>query len=493
MEMEHVPFNLNEVVARCQSVILPDVKEKGLELMVYTDTLDDKKLIGDPLKLYQTLLNLLSNAVKFTDSGIVSFSSMLKSVGNGSATVYFEVKDSGIGMTPEQINKIFDPFIQADSSTTRDYGGTGLGIEITKNIVELMGGKLTVESTPGAGSAFSFELVFETLDTKDDLTAQEESVVLKKPLFDNFALICDDNFMNQDVIREHLARVGIKTTIADNGKIGVDMVRERQEKGEPPFDLIFMDMFMPVMDGMEASSKIRALDIGTPIIAMTANIMSSELEKYKKHGMPDCLGKPFTPQELWRILLKYLTPISSDHIFENGDNGEMLRKVQINFVNKHQNIHEEIAKAITIGDTELAHRLAHTLKGNAGLIDQLNLKNAAEEVEALLAEDAASILENKMSKLKNELTLVLDELKPLLYEPTTQKESRAMNAVEVLELLENLRPMLENSNPECAYLTNDIRAVPGGEELARLIESFDFKLAVKELANLRKELGKNPG
>jgi len=311
MELESVPFSLEEVFLRCQSVILPIIKEKGLEFNVYAEPFIEKKLLGDPVRLYQVLINLLSNAVKFTSTGVVKLSLSVKSSKDNSVIVYFEVKDTGIGMTSEQVDKVFGLFIQADSSTTRNYGGTGLGLSITKNIVELMGGKLEVESLPGSGSTFSFEIAFDTIGISEESKNPVKLDLPEKPQFDGLVLICDDNPMNQMVVCEHLAQVGLKTMVAENGKIGVDIVQDRIQKGEKPFDLIFMDMFMPVMDGMEAASKIIALYTGTPIVAMTANIMPSDLENYRKNGMPDYIGKPFTSQELWSVLLKYLPLVNN--------------------------------------------------------------------------------------------------------------------------------------------------------------------------------------
>ncbi|MDR2578437.1 MAG: transporter substrate-binding domain-containing protein, partial [Chitinispirillales bacterium] len=310
LELESVPFCLRDVISRCQSVILPSVKEKGLDLQLYVELPVGKKLVGDPVRLSQVVMNLLSNAVKFTAAGTVKLTSLVKGLTGGRATVYFEVKDSGIGMTLEQAEKVFAPFIQADSSTTRNYGGTGLGLTIVKNIVELMGGKLTVESTPGAGSAFNFEIEFETVDAPaaESAGTPPERGFIERPYFDGLILICDDNSMNREVVCEHLARVGLETATVENGKEGVDMVGARMQNGEKPFDMILMDIFMPIMDGIEAAAQITALNTGTPIVAMTANVMISEMENYRKHGMPGFLGKPFTSQELWRVLLKYLTP-----------------------------------------------------------------------------------------------------------------------------------------------------------------------------------------
>jgi PAS domain S-box-containing protein len=490
MELDYIPFNLHEVFSRCQSVILPNVKEKGLELSIYAEPSIGKKLLGDPVRLYQILMNLLSNAVKFTNTGTVKFSSSIKKSNDTHTTVYFEVKDTGIGMNSEQIKKIFNPFTQADSSTTRDYGGTGLGLTIAKNIVELMGGKLEVESSPGIGSAFSFEVTFNTIDAPDDMPGQKRFDVIERPYFDGLVLICDDNSLNQQVICAHLARVGLQTIVAENGKVGVEIVQERKNKNEKPFDLILMDMFMPVMDGMEAATKIMAIDTRSPIIAMTANVMTSELEKYKKHGMPDCLGKPFTSQELWQLLLKYFTPISTENVVSNIDDDiEQQKMILLNFYKNNQTVHIEIAEAVAAGDTRLAHRLAHTLKGSAGLIGKTGLRNAASDIEALLRDGTASIWDNKMNILKTELTQVLEELKPLLEDPSKQEKPQMLDTEQTLALFEKLGPMLEKVNPECVDLLSAIRAVSGAEELARQIENYNFKAAAKTLAELKNKMG----
>ncbi|MCL2054205.1 MAG: PAS domain-containing protein [Oscillospiraceae bacterium] len=486
MELENIPFDLHSVFSRCQSVILPASKDKGLELKIYAEALKDKKLLGDPVRLYQVLVNLLSNAVKFTDSGTISFSSTVKRQDESTALVYFEVKDSGIGMSSEQVSKIFDPFTQADSSTTRNYGGTGLGLAIVKNIVELMDGAFKVDSAPGEGSTFSFEILFGTIDAQDSAVEDAIFDTLEKPNFEGITLICDDNQMNREVICEHLARVGLDAVTAENGKIGVDIVRERMESGEEPFDLIFMDMFMPVMDGLEAAVKIAELNSGSPIVAMTANVMVSELEKYKKHGMLDCLGKPFTSRELWRVLLKYLTPVSSDPIYEYIGDGELLKKLKINFVKNNQTVHTEITEAIAAGDIKRAHRLAHTLKGSAGMIGKTELKNAAEEVEILLRNEKDSVLKDKLNQLEAELNTAIEELKPLLEESAEQVLT--LDGEQALALLEKLEPMLANLNPGCAGFLDEIRAIPKSEELAGHIENYNFKLAASALKELKKQL-----
>jgi CheY-like chemotaxis protein len=176
----------------------------------------------------------------------------------------------------------------------------------------MMGGKLVVDSIHGVGSKFSFQLKFETIENTEEIINRKKNILreIEKPMFEGEVLICEDNGMNQMVLSEHLTRVGIKSVIAENGKIGLEMVTERSQKGIKQFDLIFMDMHMPIMDGHEATAEILKLNTGIPIVAMTANIMPDDLEVYRENGMDDYVGKPFTSQELWHCLLKFFTPIT---------------------------------------------------------------------------------------------------------------------------------------------------------------------------------------
>jgi signal transduction histidine kinase/CheY-like chemotaxis protein len=423
IELEHIPFDLHDIFAHCRTVIMPKAIEKGINLHFYAEPSVGKKMMGDPTRLRQILTNLLSNAIKFTNTGFIKLTSSIEYSTDNRIIVYFEVRDSGIGMTAEQISRIFEPFVQADSSTTRKYGGTGLGLSITKNLIELMGGKLIVESTPGLGSKFGFSAVFDTINIPYEMPIHENvNVKLEKPLFNGEILVCEDNSMNQLVIKESLERVGIRAVIADNGFDGIEIVSKRIEEGMEPFDLIFMDIQMPVMDGLETASKIEKLQTGTPIIAMTANIMYGEMEIYKQSGIPDYISKPFTSQELWRCLLKYLKPVNKNSTEEKPQNGEIdldleFKKVlQNHFWKNNQNKYNEIIKAIEDNDLELAHRLAHTLKGNAAQLGRSSLHIAAADVERqlkegkmLVTEDQLKTLETEFYKYLNELSLMYNE------------------------------------------------------------------------------------
>jgi diguanylate cyclase (GGDEF)-like protein len=430
MELEHVPFDLHEILSQCQTIITPRALEKGTQLHFYDEPSVGRKLMGDPMRLRQILLNFLSNAIKFTNVGTVKLSAVISSSTENTVTIYFEVRDSGIGMTPEQAAKIGEPFTQADSSTTRKYGGTGLGLSISRNLIELMGGKLLVESTVGLGSKFGFTLVFDTVDISVKTSGSDPTVNnLEKPSFDGEILVCEDNTMNQWVIRESLSRLGITVVMAGNGEEGVNLVRSRKEQGEKPFDLIFMDIHMPVMDGLEAASIIDAMQTDTPIVAMTANIMSNDKELYKMSGMPDHVSKPFTSQELWRCLLKYLIPLSKENIVQKDtqqknlpdDDMELQENLRLMFAKSNQQKFSEIVEALDSGDVKLAHRLAHTLKTNAGQIGKSRLQSAASDVELALKNEQNLVTGEQLRLLETELNVVLAELAPLLDEPAMQE------------------------------------------------------------------------
>jgi len=314
MDLVKVPFDLGEVLAGCRSASMPRAIEKGVKLHFYAEPPIHKTLYGDPVKLRQILSNLISNAVKFTDSGMIKVQAVVKEEGDETVVLSFTVKDSGIGITEEQLKTIFDPFIQVESGATRKYGGSGLGLPITKNIVEAMGGELLVESRHGEGSTFSFNLTFAAKEADDDEDIYEipEYGDSRKPAFTGEVLVCENNVMSQQVVCEHLQRVGLKSVVAVNGRDGIDIIRKRIENGEKQFDIILMDIYMPVMDGLEAAVEITKLDAGVPVVAMTANVMSESKDMYDEIGMKDILSKPFSSHELWQCLKKYLTPVEPE-------------------------------------------------------------------------------------------------------------------------------------------------------------------------------------
>jgi len=482
--LEHIPFDLPDVFSHCQLVITPKVDEKGINLYCYAEPSIGKKLLGDPVRLRQIVLNLLSNAVKFTNIGTVKLLAAIKNTTESNVTIHFEVKDSGIGMTSEQIKKIFEPFMQADESVTRKFGGTGLGLAITTKFLEMMGGTLHVESTVGVGSKFSFELKFDLIDDADAISLMPKTLIneFEKPNFTGEVLVCEDNNLNQQVICGHLARVGLKTVIAHNGKEGLDIVKERKKTGGKPFDLILMDIHMPVMDGLEAASKITKLGINTPLIALTANIMSNDLDHYKISGMIDTLGKPFTSQELWQCLVRYLKPIKwrTENKNQRTETQNKIRQKLINnFVKNNKDKFGEITDAINAGDIKLAHRLVHTLKSNAGQLDRMSLQQAADEVENNLTNNMNSVTSQQMLTLETELNSAMAELTLMVHETNLLVETDELfDEVAMRKLLDELEPLLIDNDPESLEFIDDLRLIPESENLIRLIENFEFKSAI---------------
>ena len=494
--LEKIPFDLPDVFDHCQSIIIPKAVEKGIMLYCYAEPSLGKKLLGDPVRLRQIIMNILSNAVKFTNIGTVK---MLASIVQkdedieDKVTIYFEIKDSGIGMTPEQIRNIYEPFMQADDSITRRFGGTGLGLAITKNIIELMGGKLHAESTLGVGSKFSFELTFDVIDDATVLS-QKDIVVneFEKPNFSGEVLICEDNSLNQQVLRDHLKRVGLATVIANDGKEGVDIVSKRMKSGKKPFDLILMDIHMPVMDGLEASLKMTEMGVKTPIVAVTANIMSNDIDHYRQNGMSDTLGKPFTTHELWKCLITHIPVVSYSVIDKQRQivQEEMfLKHMQLNFVKDNQNTFSAIKKAVDDNDIKKAHRMVHSLKSNAGQIGKSQLQAAAAVTESMLANNENRLVEEQMDILKAELDSVLNELAPLLVEFESKHDERIVDTAKIRIVFDKLEPMLKSNNLDCESLLDDLYRIPGAEELSDKVESLEFKQAIKELVKLRKHFG----
>jgi signal transduction histidine kinase/DNA-binding response OmpR family regulator/ABC-type amino acid transport substrate-binding protein len=495
MTLEKIPFDLNEMFMLCKTATIPKALEKGLVLHFYAEPFVGRKLLGDPTRLRQIFINLISNAVKFTNSGTVKVSAVLtENEDDGDAvSILFEVRDSGIGMTPQQMKRVLEPFSQADDSTTRKYGGTGLGLSIIKSLIELMGGKLTIESTPGVGSKFSFNLTFETVDVPVDDTGANVNIYteeIKRPLFDAEVLVCEDNHMNQEVIRRHLERIGLRMVIAGNGAVGVDHVKGRMEKGDKQFDLILMDIQMPVMDGFEASAKIMEFGLDLPIIAMTANVMSSDRERYSECGMHDCVGKPFTSQELWHCLLRHLKPVEVNNMSDSQIYDDDLQvELQTIFVNDNQQKFAEFKGAVESGDLKMAHRIAHTLKSNAGTIGKTALQKIAAETEKRLHDGQNTLTDDVVDTLEKELNAVLQELAPFLKKQRPTTESADASSAEPLNdaLLDELEELLRKGSPDSLKFADNLRAMPGGVNVVEQMENFDFDEAAEALAELRKK------
>lgn len=482
LELEHIPFNLQDVFKQCQYSMNRNAEEKGISLNFHIDFPDGTLFMGDPVRLCQVIINLISNAIKFTESGSVDVSSHVTCVSEHSRQIYCEIKDTGIGMTSEQIAKASEPFVQADVSITRKFGGTGLGIPIVKNLLEKMGGLLNINSTPNEGSTFSFNLTFETTNELEKLEYARSLTEIEKPYFKGEVLVCEDSNMNQIVITDYLSRVGLNVCIAENGLIGVNMVKERMDN---PFDLIFMDIQMPVMGGLEATAKILEMGSKTPIIALTANIMTTDQATYKKSGMKTFLGKPFTSKELWRCLLTYLSPIDPPDKEYEVERTDLVNELCTTFYRENLTKFDKMIECIENNDIRAAYLIVHTLKSSAGFVGKLQLQTIAAEIEMLLTDNTNRTTKRHWDMLEDELGKTLEEFKPL-FESTTQEQIESFtDPKEIRETLDELEVLLRNRKPESLNMLNKIRAIPGAESLATFVETYDFKQAHELLIKIK--------
>lgn len=306
IELEKLHFNLYEHVEDTVKSMLFKVHEKNLRFEQAISPEVPKYVEGDPTRLRQILLNLISNAIKFTDQGSITAHVSIVEKSSETALVKFQIIDTGIGIDEEGVRRLFKSFSQVDASTTRQYGGTGLGLVISKSLTELMGGKIGVESQPGHGSTFWF-----TARLKLSKAERVAKPVQKEDNGQNVTtgtlriLLAEDNLVNQKVASIHLEKLGHKVDVAGNGLMAVEAYKNSN------YDMIFMDIQMPEADGLEATGMIRNYEKEknikkpVPIIAMTANAMKGDKEKCIEAGMDDYISKPFTAKALQNILTKY--------------------------------------------------------------------------------------------------------------------------------------------------------------------------------------------
>ena len=304
LELESADFSLDQLLQRCCGQVAEQARAKGLGLQVDTDAVPDG-LRGDPTRLSQGLLNLLSNAVKFTEHGDIGLQVRLLDQDACRLLLRFAVRDSGIGIAADKLPGLFSPFVQADASTTRRFGGTGLGLTITRRLAALMGGEIGVDSQPGVGSEFWFSAWLQRGQTQAVAPAQPAEDLAPSPLCVAAGcqvLLVEDNPVNQEVAVAMLRAEGLRVDVAGNGREALT------QAGRQAYDLILMDMQMPVMDGLEATRQIRRLPrhAVTPIMALTANAFDEDRAACLAAGMNGHLAKPIDPAQLRAALQRWL-------------------------------------------------------------------------------------------------------------------------------------------------------------------------------------------
>ena len=408
LEFESISFSLHALLVRCNSVMAYRMADSGLKLVETVDAAVPDVLWGDPSRIEQIILNLVGNAIKFTPNGHIEVRVSLHAREADRVGLTIEVEDTGIGMGPEALERLFKPFSQGNESVSRQYGGTGLGLTISKRLANMMGGDISVTSHEGRGSTFRVTLWLGLGKVSDLLAATEEAQHSVRVRYEDVrVLVVDDQPFNREIAEGLLAQVGIAVHLACNGQEALDLV----SSGGEVFDLVLMDVHMPVMDGITATRAIRGLDefAALPIIAMTAQTMAHERERSAAAGMNDHIGKPFDEAGFYRVLLRWISAdkrrlqtaaaicpgLPSGLPRLNGidtraglallQNDEArYRRWLDDFVAEAPGAMAQIRQSIAAGISEAASMTAHTLKGRTGLLGMNGLHAVATALEAAI-------------------------------------------------------------------------------------------------------------
>lgn len=300
MILDEQPTDLRECVIEVTDLLRPHAESKGLVVSLDIEADLPEVLYADSSRIKQVLLNLLGNAIKFTERGFVRCRIFSKPANDNKTKVTVVIEDTGVGIPENKMHILFESFSQADATTSRKFGGTGLGLTISKEIIELMDGRISAESAEGIGSKFVFSIVLNNSDEKLELKSQELEL-LDPSLFENYQiLIAEDNFVNQRVLQYMLETLGLKSEVASNGVEVIEIMEKKQ------VDIVLMDVQMPEMDGMEATKIIRhRFGENVHIIAMTANSGKGDKERCLACGMNDFISKPFVIEQVSASLLEW--------------------------------------------------------------------------------------------------------------------------------------------------------------------------------------------
>ncbi|MEK2687768.1 ATP-binding protein [Bdellovibrio sp. GT3] len=418
LQLEETNFELSSLVRSAVSIVEYSARMKNLEIKIEIDPTVPEFLTGDPLRLRQVLLNLINNAIKFSEQGIIKVRITPKGPdAEGSMHLLFEVIDQGVGFDDDTRKKLFKSFTQGDSSTTRKYGGTGLGLAISKQIVEMMRGKIDVDSVKGIGSRFYFDVNLGVPST--DATISRMANLKPTSMIRGHILIAEDNLINQKVVSEMLATMGCTSRTAENGNAAIAALLSEK------FDLVLMDAQMPVLDGYEATRRIRKGQAGDdnraiPILATTANAIKGDIEQCLESGMNDYISKPISYNDLMFKINKWI--IQGQHAAnpqslsllntEEKRNGHTLLKEVVDIFNQDSPAHiAQMREALSKGDFALLPKLAHNLKSSAAVLGALRLKEIAERIEKIdLASTNIQQMTLLVDSLENELILVQEYL-----------------------------------------------------------------------------------
>ncbi|WP_238551760.1 response regulator [Candidatus Symbiobacter mobilis] len=527
LDIEAVDFELAEVLGNTASLFSFSAEDKNIELAF--DIAPDLPAVlhGDPTRIKQVLNNLVGNALKFTQSGHVRVTMKQRPLDGDNLMLQVMVSDTGIGITPAQIDKLFGAFEQADASTTRKYGGTGLGLAICKRLVALMGGSISVESKPGHGSVFTFTVQCQVSNATpakrcaaslQGIHAEEESPHPWSDIQEGrcrldairgaHILLVEDNPTNQLIAADLLQQMGLHVTVANDGLEGIEKAANQR------YDAILMDLQMPEMDGVEASRHIRAQsrNQSTPIIAMTAAATVADRESCQEAGMDDFIAKPVDITELCAALLRWVPArqtISgtsaavtqsvilglpfrvpgldfSDAIVRMGHNWNLLRSALHGFARDFAQSGAQIEADYAAGKWTEMRRMVHTIKGISLSIGATELGNCSLQLEREWDDQQIPSLEGFQIALAQTIATISQTLEP------TPATTAAFDAARVEAILKDMAPILERSGYVRPERLDELRQfliesdpIALCDNLKQQLDLFDYpsaKIALLELA-----------
>jgi hypothetical protein len=548
MAIEQVAFSLDSLLARVTDLVGDKARDKGLRLEVTIDPDVPRQLRGDVLRLSQILLNYANNAVKFTPAGLVHIrvavhgdtEQSLPSLPPGSPiTLKFSVRDTGIGLSQEAMDYLFQSFVQADASTTRRYGGTGLGLAISKQLARLMHGDVGVHSSPGQGATFWFTAQLLVADLRElahggqTISPTLEGPNMAAPRTGLRVLLAEDNPINQQVAQEMLEALGAVVTVVGDGAQALETLSQPHA-----FDLVLMDMQMPVMDGLEATRRLRAMPglCTLPVLAMTANAMQSAIDQCLQAGMNDHLAKPVNPEALSRALTRWTSAgvgvevgadleregamqdariQNADQVLqatqttdvqralerltrvEGLDTAQGLRSVLRpalyidllrQFSRAEQDFGQRCAQALGVGvghvDGEQALRLAHTLKGVAATLGAHQVATQAAQLETLLHTLATNHPEVQAAaqSLQSTLGTLLQAVDEVLSHSSEEPHTKtpAAPTSDVRDIVRRMAALARESDATALELMQEHRAnlektwPQATRHAAELLQNYDF-------------------
>lgn len=463
--LEIMPFSLHDLVGEVEALLSGAAEQKDITLHCELGESVPAWFKGDPVRIRQILVNLLSNAIKFTDTGKVELRVDCGELTEASSVLVFEVIDTGVGIPAEKLGEIFNAFSQAEDSTTRRYGGTGLGLAIARQLAELMGGDVSVCSEPGSGSTFRFTARFsncteaeigELASDRSELSSSQE--ISADHFRGSRLLLVDDSEINQQVAQAMLQSLGCVVDVVDNGLKAV----RKLETSRDDYDLVLMDCQMPVMDGFEATGRIRgtAGHETLPIVALTANAMMGDRERCLQAGMTDYLTKPFREADLRKVLLRHIVPATigdycaGRHREHSGEtagaaesgrqpktrgvpmesiasvgtkqpgldlpalenlrkldhSGGLLQRVIDAYITSAPQLVGQIRSGLSAGDDKVVQMAAHTLKSSSANVGALRISECAFAIEQQAREKQLEAIAGELAMLDTLMPALIEEL-----------------------------------------------------------------------------------